>query len=80
MSRITKANLEDLLESINAATGNDYVLYWAYGGVALNQRTSADGAVRQILGRGTKSELYWQMQAFRAGLQAAFDMEQSCTP
>ena len=48
---------------------NCYHLDYAYGGVELIQMCSTEGAVKVILPRGTKRDLYNRMRAFLAGLE-----------
>lgn len=47
-----------------------YVLDPAYGRVGMNMICNESGGEKDILPSGTKSELYYQMRAFLAGLQA----------
>jgi hypothetical protein len=82
MDRITEKNLRYLVDQINTATGNpmqpygdsganigNYHLSFAYGRVSLEQMHNAGGGVRQVLGSGTKRELYNEMRAFLSGLE-----------
>ena len=47
-----------------------YVLDWAYGGVRLSQITNESGGERDITGRGTKKETYYNMLSFLYGFEA----------
>ena len=52
----------------------NYHLDWDYGGVSLAQMSLTEGCTgtRDIIsGKGTKSELYYKMHAFLAGIEAA---------
>jgi hypothetical protein len=80
MSRITTAMLESLLDAINKKAGFDkpkysevgsYTLDWAYGGVKLEKFCNTGGGVVSITsGFVSKSELYYQMQAYISGFCA----------
>tara|TARA_R110002020_G_scaffold243716_2_gene457245 strand:- start:590 stop:895 length:306 start_codon:yes stop_codon:yes gene_type:complete len=60
-------NLEDGTFKANVGA---YVLDYAYGGVRLSQITSKGGGERDITGRGTKKETYYNMLAFLYGFEA----------
>lgn len=50
-----------------ANIGN-YHLYQAYGAVALHRMTNEGGGVSEVLGLGTKKELYNEMHAYIKGI------------
>lgn len=83
-NRIIEKDLKNLVRILNEETGNpvDYFdsekkrcnpgnfhLDIAYGGFALCQTCNAAGGSANIIGRGTKAELYNQIQTFRAGIR-----------
>lgn len=84
MERITKNQLEAVVTRLNLLTKSpgepwtrtdrvranigNYHLDYAYGSVALARMVNADGGITMIFGRGTKRELYNQIQAFIRGL------------
>ena len=83
MKRITDRNLEAVVARINRMTGspikpyvegqpqaNCYLLDYAYGRVALHRMMPTGTGQREIISRGTKRELYDQLFAFIAGLEA----------
>jgi hypothetical protein len=87
-NRITEKDLRNLVRILNEETGNpvEYVnsetrkcnpgnfhLDIAYGGFALCQTVNDGGGSKNVIGRGTKAELYNQIQTFRAGMQYARD-------
>lgn len=81
-NRITIKDLENLVCRINVKAGLEplpapntigrYELSQAYGGVRLEQVTTAGRGIRVIStgGYGTKRELYNQMTAYLAGMEA----------
>lgn len=85
MNRITEKQLKALVDRINEATGSpmlpyengkaqvgNYHLSFAYGGVNLERMHNEGGGVSCPLGLGhrPKRELWDQMHAFLAGIDA----------
>lgn len=82
-NRITEKDLKNLVRILNEETGNpteyynselkkcnpgNFHLDIAYGGFALCQTVNDGGGSKNVIGRGTKAELYSQIQTFRAGI------------
>jgi len=84
--RINKSDLEQLTERLNNETGHatrpyingtpqpgNYHLYWAYGGVALDQMNDKGTGTCRISrdGCGSKKELYSFLRAFLRGMEVS---------
>lgn len=83
MERITKRDLNNLVDRINQVAGTptfpvlgtawqvgNYCLEWAYGGVKLAQITGLSGSTRDISQSGftTKKQLHAELRSFLSGL------------
>lgn len=93
-NRITEKDLRNLVRILNEETGNpteyynselkkcnpgNFHLDIAYGGFALCQTCNTSGGSRNVIGRGTKSELYNQIHTFRAGIWYGKELSEKAT-